>query len=383
MKRLFLDTNILCQEGFSSRNMKVLMLLVEADQLKIYVSEISKREFISKYIVENDKALDEYLTKVKKLNRVFSGKSDQSLETLLEREKKSYEETIEDNFNQWVKVLKINILNFIPENIYSVMNDYFSGGGVFSNIKNRNDIPDSMIHTSITMLLQRYEELTVVINDNKFKTKIEKNPKICAVKSLADFFKLPDIKNKIESLESVNKVAVEVKEYFFGIKFRDFLLDYLRNSKESLEFICLEQEQIYNTDKLVFSDYWGVKLESPTIDKIKGIYISEVFMLSKNIYSIDLEFETIASINFAIGWSDFYNKKLNFYRSFDVISGDGEVHEVLERWHVKLYGEIQIECEDNFNLDYIKQSFTVGNLSASKFILKLEIKAAELIDCYR
>jgi predicted nucleic acid-binding protein len=92
MKRLFLDTNILCQEGFSSRNMAVLTRLVKAQHLTIYLSEISKREFISRYTFEINEKVKKVTDQIKKDIKLFSGKPRKRLEKRIEQIKSTYED---------------------------------------------------------------------------------------------------------------------------------------------------------------------------------------------------------------------------------------------------------------------------------------------------
>jgi hypothetical protein len=220
------------------------------------------------------------------------------------------------------------------------------------------------------------------MNDNNFKAKVEENPKICAVKSLDDFFKLPDIKQKISKLDALeNKSIAEIKIYFHESKFRKFLLGYLTSSKD-LEEVCLEQEQIYNIDKLELFDcgFYGASLEYVILENIKNLDVSEVFMLSKNKYSINLNFDTIATMFFATGLMIEYSNKVDSNRSLEFLSGDEEVVEMSEKWHVKLFGNIEIEFKEKCDLDYLRQYCTPDNPCENYLALKLEIKKAELID---
>jgi gas vesicle protein len=381
MKQLFLDTNIIYQEGFFSGNMQIIARLIKSKDLTIHISEISKREFISKCISENTENLHQ---SIKQIKSKFVGSCLEKYQVEIKQIVKNVEEQIKLSFNSWKEELNVAIMDFNFKDITKVMDDYFTGNGIFLEAKNRNDIPDAMINTSIYELLNKYKDLVVVTKDNRFKKALEKNSQINMFDCLSDFLQSYDIKQKLKALDYIeNKSVEEIKNYFFGSKFRSFLIQYLIKSKEIIEDICLGEEEISSINKLKLPDSWGFRLESPMIDKIKNVHVLEVFMLSKNKYTIKLEFETIASVSFCDGNGCFYTDNWDDYvcysRKLDLISqkGDGAT-KLSENWHVKLYGEIQIQIKNEFCCDSFKNHCIESNPIGTPFTLSLEINKADL-----
>ena len=48
MINILIDTNIILQEGFESRQMQILRRLVQGEKVQVYIPEIVKREFLTK-----------------------------------------------------------------------------------------------------------------------------------------------------------------------------------------------------------------------------------------------------------------------------------------------------------------------------------------------
>lgn len=156
---IVLDTNIIHQEGLGSRNMLLLSRLSKSYKVDVYIPEIVKREYLSKKIAtarEDLSIVSNRLDSIKK----WIGANKEFAEEVREIERKfkvlhqNVEKPIIESFDQWVNDCSINIIAFIPSNMEKVLNDYFSGDGVFKKAKNREDLPDAMIYTTIQDILE-------------------------------------------------------------------------------------------------------------------------------------------------------------------------------------------------------------------------------------
>lgn len=158
MITLLLDTNILHQEGLASGNMQLLRRLVDASHVEIFIPELVKKEFITRRVMESKERLKDAQNSLSTVEKKVSKTSEAQAKT---NEALSYikeiegiiEDVIYQDFAQWENDLSVNILPFNPEDMVVVLEEYFSGGGVYRKPKSREDIPDAIINKSIDALI--------------------------------------------------------------------------------------------------------------------------------------------------------------------------------------------------------------------------------------
>ena len=228
MINLVLDTNILHQEGIDSGRMKVLRTLTDSGIVKVYIPEIVKREFCTKRISSVKELLEKAIYNFKGAHKKVESECEiKATLTSIEAETRGVLDSVElgvnDEFSNWEKAFGVEILPFIPEDISIVLDDYFKGAGAFRSIKNRDDIPDSMIHTSICRLAERVDQVSLVIKDGTFKKCMDNHPKVEVFESLSDFFQLQEIADQISK--------GHLKTYFEGRNFSTLLCRYLVTKK--------------------------------------------------------------------------------------------------------------------------------------------------------
>lgn len=177
MHHIIFDTNTLRNEHFNSPRMKILKKLIDENFARIYIPELVRREFLSQKEIDFKSKLktsniidvDRFFVLDKELKNKLS-----MTESLIKEISIIIENSIYKEFDGWVKEYSIEILPFDNSKMTEVINNYFSGGTVFKNSKNRSDIPDAMICTSIEELLLKEDEINVLTNDKTFRNYLNK-----------------------------------------------------------------------------------------------------------------------------------------------------------------------------------------------------------------
>lgn len=209
MHHIVFDTNVLRNEHFHSPRMKILKRLVGEEEVKLYIPEIVRREFLTQ-------KLSEYQEKLKTkdiidVDKFFTRDWDSCKDKLSKAEKLIKEVhgeidyLIELEFDEWVSEYKIEILHFDNSKMTEVMNNYFTGGTVFKTIKSRKDIPDAMICESIEQLCSEVGEITVLINDTTFKKHLSTIFGIHTFSTTTELLENEEIVNVLHTLDKRNK----------------------------------------------------------------------------------------------------------------------------------------------------------------------------------
>lgn len=385
MKTVIVDTNILHQEGLYSRNMQLLGRLALFGYVEICVPEIVKREFISKRFLDSSEKLryarNSLASILKKVNKetefhleiVNSQKGIRSIESNLESQ-------INQDFDNWVRTSKVVILPFEESCMKNVLDEYFSGGGVYRKPKHREDIPDAMIFSSIQSLLDERGEIEVIVKDGAFRKHLDTFEKINTYSELAGFLDLDENQNNLKQLDKISEKVESIKSFLATDEFVESLHKTLSVRKDDIEEIYLEDAQIQNKDFLEI-DSFGENLNYPSPEDITDLKVTSVDRLSDFVYSIEVEFITSARLNYCSTYSDYMYLEENTYRdvSLDSMNGDGmcDLSEILM---FKLSGNIDLTVTDKMSLDELKaHSKYLGN-SDCEITIEINMNSAEIVE---
>ena len=384
MINIILDTNILHQEGLASRNMQLLKRLILAGEVEIYIPELVKREFLTRRIMESTEKVKEtynslsfVIKKINKDNELYSKvmelqKSTRNIEDCLETE-------ITCDFNKWVQDYKATILPIEGNCINEVFDEYFLGAGVYRKPKSREDIPDAIICYNIKRLLTNKENLIVIIKDGAFKKHLNTIEDINVLDSLDEFLDLHENKTKLEQLDALSAKTESIKEYLTSQEFIDNLLEYLVKSRELIEGIYLEEDQV-RYKELLGIDSFGERVNFPRSENIRDLHIRNVACLSDGIFSLEVTFVTNASLDFCGEYSDYMALAKDANRSVtsDSMNGDG-ICDLAESRCLKFIGYLQLNIEDILSVEELK--IHCKYLGAEKCVLgiDLEIDSAEIL----
>jgi predicted nucleic acid-binding protein len=350
MKNIVIDTNILYQEGLSSGRMKILAKLVTEGVLTVYVPEIVKREFITKRVSEITNAITNIQSNIKTISRKTENNGEFrdkiiSFESALPQLKQDVENQVVAEFNQWEKLLLVKVLEFNPVHIHKVLDDYFVGSGAFKLLKNRDDFPDSMIHHTINELTEKIGELYLVLSDGAFKKGIKGQKSVITLNSLNDLLQLEEIEQYLSNQQ--------LNEYFIGWDFSTYLLNYLKEEKQIIEQIYLE-DRIENTD-CIGVDFYNAQLNFPDHEHVSELSISNFYKISDTEFTAEISFNTYATLSYVCDYGSFLELEKDPTRNIEISSmnGDGWC-EVLELVGAQYKGSINLSFLEKQSFESIK-----------------------------
>ena len=372
MKNIVIDTNILHQEGLTSGRMKILAKLVAEKLITIHVPEIVKREFITKRVSEITDAIISIQSNLKTISRKTENNGEFkdkiiSLESSLPSLKQDVEKQVINEFNEWVKTLSVNILQFNPNHIHNVLDDYFVGSGAFKLLKNRDDFPDSMIHHTISSLAEELGELYVVLSDGAFKRGIKEQENIITLNSLNDLLKLEEIDKHISS-QQLNK-------YFIGSEFSTYLLAYFKEEKDIIEQIYFEDD-IENSE-FIGVNFYNAQLNFPSHEYITELKLSNFYQISGTEFTAEISFNTFATLSYVSDYGTFLELDKDSSRNVEMSSMNGEGWcELLESVLTQYRGSINLSFSEEQTLEAINVIMQNMTQDDSPLSITLDIDSA-------
>lgn len=380
---IVLDTNILHQEGLGSRNMLLLSRLSKSDKINVYIPEIVKREYLSKKIISAKEDLSMVSGRLNNIKKWISSNKGFA-EEIIDIEKKfkvlhqNVEDPINESFEQWMIDYNISIVDFESHNMGKVLDDYFSGGGVFKKVKNRDDLPDAMIYTTIQDILEFSGSVVVVIKDGNFKEHLLTIEGIDTFLGLSDLFEAPEIKMLIDELDSESKRIEEIKKILADSEVQHRFHEYILSDKSYLDSIYLDESEIQPNEEFGL-DFWNAIIEEIDIDSIENISFGDVNFTDDNSFFINVSFFANAVLNFVADYSDFHilpdarKSKINL----DSMNGDG-VCDLSESLKFKFSGYIEIWLYDAMSPEQFKVHTQYIHTDESELSIELSIKSAEM-----
>jgi hypothetical protein len=381
---VILDTNILRQEGLSSRNMQLLKRLALAAHIKIYIPEIVKREFLTRMVLDATEKLQEASKNISFVTKKIS-KDNELYPILTEIEEdilpvhSRLEKEFDNDFDKWLSNYKATIVPFEPNCMKDVLDEYFQGSGVFRKPKSREDIPDAIINSSINKLLGEKGKLTVIIKDGAFRKHLESIEHISIYSSLDEFLSFKENKEKLEQLDALSDKVESFKEFFASTVFSTNLLKFLQDSDEIIENIYLEADQIQSKGNLEI-DSFGESVNSPKAEDISDLHISKVAWLSDGVFSLEISFTTNAVIDFCGYYHDYMSTIEGSGRDifFNSMNGEG-ICDLGEVRNLVFVGYIQLTIDEHSSVDEIKVHSNYLGSVPSPIGIDLEIKSAEIL----
>lgn len=339
MINLVLDTNILHQEGIKSGRMQVLKKLTDAEIVKLYLPEIVRREFYTKRVDSVSDLLEKSLTNFKGIHKKIESQGEIKTEiTSIEAKVRNIQESlgaiIDEEISSWQNEFGVEVLSFVPDDISIVMDDYFTGKGAFKSLKHRDDIPDSMIHTSICRLADKVDKVYLIIKDGTFKNCMSKHPKVEVFDSLADFFKFKPIE--------VFLANEHLREYFEGRIFSESLTQYLAVQEDMIGRVYIPDGNVGNTD-FIGVRVLNAEINFPISSNIKDLCISDFYAISAERFTAEISFITTASVHFISDYSSFLELERDSSRDVDMDSMNSEgICDLYESYQARFTGSIEL-----------------------------------------
>jgi hypothetical protein len=357
MINVVLDTNILHEEGLSSRKMQLLQRLIEANHIELFIPEIVMREYVTKKTYDSLKELQDAHVKLESLKKNMARGSDLYLKVDDAQEimlsiRDGLETKIWADFDKWIIDFSVSILPFKTECMKEVIDNYFTGGGVYRKPKHRDDIPDAIINSSITELLADKKSLTVLIKDGVFKTHLSSINNVTVFDSLPSFLELDINRHKIDELDKLTARTEEVKIYLRSESFTSDLLNYLSTSKNIIEYIYLEGPAVTAKNKFI-KETFGERINSPKAENINNLHLCNPEHLGGDDYSVEVIFTTLASLTFCTDYFYYMECENESSLTIDSMNGDG-VCDIGVEDYFTFNGFIEIHIPENLNQQEIE-----------------------------
>ncbi|CAH5016570.1 PIN domain-containing protein [Serratia marcescens] len=347
MYNIVLDTNILHQEGLHSNDMSILKNLVDAELVCVHIPSIIAQEFITKRITsvkeENlkiIKSLEAIEKEGRRINTVLYDER-QSFLDQIEMVNKSIEERAKVSFETWVKDFKVNMLHPQQESFTQVFNDYFSGVGVFRQVKARDDIPDAFINICIESLIESVGRLIVIIKDERLKKHLDKNTEIKTLTGLREFFN----ENGLEKTLANDKIT----KFILAEEFSHNLVAFLDAEPHYFDYFNEESDSV-NGDTLIGVRAYNINIEIESYDSIENLQLSDVREISPNKFSAICSFTVDSSIGYITDYGSYLDVAKIPDRNPDCwsVNGDGWCN-IVEAARLKFFGDLTIEFSREYD----------------------------------
>lgn len=324
MHHVVIDTNILSNNTFDSMHMKILKRLIDNDLLKLYIPDIVKKEYLTQ---ELDNFKSKLNTKnINDVNKffVYNNAIKDELQEVINSIKKNLtniEDSINSEFEAWINDYKIEILEFDNSKMTEVMDNYFTGNQVFKNIKNREDIPDSMICTIIEEFASQDKEVIFLSNDNNFRKYLDKKDNIKTFNSSYALIETEQIQKELATLNKLIGNYNFLSSYLCSDDFQVNLLNYLINNQNNLEDVY--EEDIDNTS--ILGDVYYCNINGINTSTIEDLRIKNVELIDDNEYALYVNFYADATLMYGMEYYNYMQLEKNSNRNLNLenMKGDG------------------------------------------------------------
>ncbi|EDB6595640.1 hypothetical protein AHR24_01640 [Salmonella enterica subsp. diarizonae] len=369
MYNIVLDTNILHQEGLHSNDMSILKNLVDAKLVCVHIPSIIAQEFITKRITsvkeENlkiIKALEAIEKEGRRINTVLYGERQNFIDQIgIINE--SIEERAKLSFEKWVKDFKVNILHPQQESFSQVFNDYFSGEGVFRQVKARDDIPDAFINICLESLIESVGRLIVIIKDERLKKHLDKNTEIKTLTGLREFFN----ENGLEKTLANDRIT----KFILSEEFSHNLVAFLDAEPHYFDYFNEESDSVHG-DTLIGVRAYNINIEIESYDSIENLQLSDVREISPNKFSAICSFTVDSSIGYVTDYGSYLDVTKMPDRNPDCWSVDGDGWcDIIEAARLKFLGDLTIEFSKEY--DQIDKINIINELFEKGIIMSMNI----------
>ncbi|MCZ4339631.1 PIN domain-containing protein [Shewanella colwelliana] len=350
MLKVVLDTNVLRENGLTKPNLVMLARLSKENVVEVYIPTIVKKEYITQRVMEindNNQKIMHSFQAIKKhlsLENPCLGNLNDIEASFLEFNAK-FEEPIKTSFERWITENNILELKFESSDIDSVIDDYFSGGGVFKKAKHRDDFPDSMISKGI-ISIARECPVTVLTKDGNFKEKLSKLNNVTVLNSLRQYLDTKEVAHELGILNERTSKINDVIEILSLENSQVKLAEFVCSEGAYLEDIYLSGIEVKGQENLLLDSIYDSSIEEISTSTIKNVELGDVRFVSDDVYVVDVQFSAIAQINYVGFYGDLLEleetQRLNV--EFDDMNRDG-YGECAETRTISFTGVIEV-CID-------------------------------------
>ena len=174
MNIVVLDTEVLKRDPKRIKGpFLALSKLANKEQVRIHISEISVREFLSDQQNKLNTVFDKGLSSINSLHKYpIPGEFQKSLAELTQTFEQSKIDTFKEitrGFNKWCESSKVKIDSVKQEHTAQMLDAYFTGSPPFKKLKSREDIPDAFIWETVSELCKSYSKVCFISGDNNLR----------------------------------------------------------------------------------------------------------------------------------------------------------------------------------------------------------------------
>lgn len=379
---LILDTNVLRQEGLSSRNMQILRRLTSSGEVDLLVHEVVAREFKSQRTLEVQAQVEKIADAITEMSRQVDAKGASHRDLVEMRSKvaelaEAAKKEVETDFAAWLTWTAAHWVAFEPEGMRQVLDDYFVGAGAFRKPKHRDDMPDAIVATGIKPLLTKYQTLHIAVKDGAFRRHLQAEPKYTLVDGLTEFFALEIVSKITKALDDKEKDLDEQIKLFESDAVQTRIVEYLKNAKDLLEDVYVEEENLDGLEALEMNII-GASLNYAQAGAISHVDFGKPTLVDSGHLSMPVIIRTRARIDYAASLSDV--QAFENSREIDnwSMNGDG-ICDLREVRDVDLIGFLDLRYGPDLTPAALEAHTEYLQAESPKIEISLEIQTAEVL----
>ncbi|EKT4451374.1 DUF4935 domain-containing protein [Pseudomonas putida] len=325
--RVSLDTNVLHQEGFKSRSMRLLQRLISAGFVKLYISRIVLREHDTKREAETCSRLQSARDNLIEINKAFS-KSGVEMSVLSELESAiaklapDLDASRDASTEAWLRDFKVEVIEADAQIHELAWDDYFSGNGTFKRPKSREDIPDAVIGRSLERLASNGEELTFICKDGQLKKFMSEVAGVRVFSELSEFISSPEAVRKLDDLDSHDKAIEAYKAAIGSEEFLTGVVKYFSASDSDFQYATWQGEEIENKNKLPLVAYGEPVVKGIIAPSVSKIRFGPVASIASKHYVVPMSFTANARFIFLADYNEWLQAPDDVKEWIEVLSPD-------------------------------------------------------------
>ncbi|WP_312409623.1 hypothetical protein [Comamonas sp.] len=221
-----------------------------------------------------------------------------------------------------------------------VLEDYFLGAGAFRKPKHRDDMPDAIVASGIWAMLSKYQNLHIAVKEGAFRRHLQTEPKYRLVDGLTEFFTLEMVAQITKALDGNEKDLDAQIKLFASEDVKTRVVEYLRNAKDLLDDVYVEEEKITGLEALEMHIF-GASLNYAQASAISNVDFSEPALVDSGHFSIPVTISTRAQILYGASYGEV--AEFESSRAIDNWSMDGEcLCDLIEVREVELIGFLDL-----------------------------------------
>ena len=378
---LILDTNVLRQEGLNSRNMQILRRLTTSGEVDLLVHEVVAREFKSQRTLEVQAQVEKIADAITEMSRQVDAKGASHRDLAEMRSKvaelaEAAKQEVETDFTAWLTSTGAHWIAFEPDGMRQVLDDYFVGGGAFRKPKHRDDMPDAIVATGIRALLSKYQTLHIAVKDGAFRRHLQTEPKYRLVDGLTGFFALEMVAKITKALDDKEKDLDAQIKIFASEAVKTRLVEYVRNAKDLLENVYVEEENLTGLEELEMHII-GASLNFAQADAISNVDFGEPTLVDSGHCSMPVIMRTRAQIHYGASYGEVMAFKDS--REIDNWSMDGDgICDLIEVRDVDLIGFLDLRFTPELTPAALETHTEYLRAKEPKIEISLEITTAQV-----